>query len=163
MPSKGDRQKLSNGHWQEWTICPSCNYARWVQIEKIQAVLTGYCSSCHMHKVDSEKIYVGDGYIDRCGYKRVYIDSTSPYYSMCSTRTVNRGVVKEHRLAMACSLGRPLLGCEIVHHLNGIKTDNRLDNLLLIDSHKHNTKSYIQSLQERIKELEEKCQASPPA
>lgn len=55
---------------------------------------------------------------------------------------VNGKRVLQHRLIMEQHLGRPLTNTERVHHKNGDKTDNRIENLALHSSHSDHMKNH---------------------
>lgn len=63
------------------------------------------------------------------GYILVY----APYHP----RAASSSYVYEHDLVVERAIGRFLAAGEIVHHKNGQKDDNRLDNLELTTPHKH--------------------------
>lgn len=59
--------------------------------------------------------------------KRGYVMIRSPQHPKAN----GKSYVFEHRLVMEAHLGRFLLSDENVHHLNGIRDDNRIENLEL--------------------------------
>jgi hypothetical protein len=83
----------------------------------------GYCVNHYMKlrrhgslEFQYTKAENGEGTITRNGYRKLNIGGKQIY---------------EHRLVMEQHLGRPLQSHENVHHINGNKLDNRLENLEL--------------------------------
>lgn len=70
----------------------------------------------------------GGRHLDNRGYMLVY----SPEQS-----TRSQPYIREHRLVMQLHLGRKLDRLEHIHHLNGNKLDNRIENLLLLSNSEH--------------------------
>lgn len=61
---------------------------------------------------------------ERSGYVLVKAEPDDPM-------AMRNGYVPEHRQVMARHLGRPLEKFENVHHINGVRDDNRIENLEL--------------------------------
>lgn len=77
----------------------------------------------HKRKL-KEARWTGGRYKDRKGYVLVWIDAKLRY-------------VREHRLVMENHLGRKLKKTEEVHHINGVKDDNRIENLSIMVTGRH--------------------------
>lgn len=51
--------------------------------------------------------------------------------------TIRRKRILQHRYVIEQAIGRELLKDEIVHHLNGVKADNRIENLEVVNIKTH--------------------------
>jgi len=69
--------------------------------------------------------------VNSSGYmmERVYLDD--PFFSMAQVKVEGASYAPQHRLVMARHLGRPLEEHETVHHIDGNKLNNSLENLQL--------------------------------
>ena len=66
---------------------------------------------------------------------------------------VNGEVFREHRIVWERTHG-PLPDGWVVHHLNGDRADNKLENLYAMPRRRHSPKEIIKAHQQRIRRLE---------
>jgi len=138
------------GQLGTWITCPKCRGTRWVTESNIYKSLnfTELCASCNGRSGSKNGNWKGGLIKTGNGYLQRLLNKDNKFYCMVK----NNGYILEHRYRMALKLGRPLKKHEIVHHLNGVKNDNRDENLeLLTDKTRH---TWITKMQMRIKELE---------
>ena len=159
MPEIGDiRTGYEIGrHYHDkfvWAACVDCGKERWVKPYKGNQRCRR-CSNKAFPRLphgrgDASPHWKGGKIITRDGYIMIRLQPDDFFYPM----TNSKPYVPEHRLVMAKHLNRCLLDWEIVHHRNGIKDDNRIENLELLPSpYKHDALTRLAS---RIKVLEER-------
>lgn len=121
------------------SACIDCGKIRWVSLPEIKRGKRPYCLSCGLkhrflntptHKGKDNPKWKGGRSKQSDGYMRIWVAQDDFFRSMAD----KKGYAFEHRLVMARHLNRCLLSWEIVHHLNGIKDDNRIENLQLLPS-----------------------------
>jgi hypothetical protein len=87
----------------------------WSRAQKRQVTCSVECSSAKRRRQLA--------YTDTLGYRRITVGPPGSGL-----------VVLEHRYVFERALGRKLLPGQTVHHINGIRSDNRLENLQLRQS-----------------------------
>ena len=117
--------------------CIDCGKARW-SVVKDGVAQYPRCASCAARlngKSISGKSHPAwrGGRTRDGGYTLIKLDPSNFFYPMVD----NGGYIREHRLVMAQRLGRCLQSWECVHHKNGVKTDNKPENLELTTHGSH--------------------------
>lgn len=121
--------------------CPDCGEGRYADLRSINIAIkkntfTGRCQICSS-RLMGKKLgkrrgikssgWKGGKHYDR-GYVVCSIQPDNPFF--CMTKTYNQ--IYEHRLVVAEHLGRPLTSKEVVHHIDGERSNNHIDNLVLM-------------------------------
>lgn len=129
MPKLGEIRKAKeigyvagNGNGKFiWHACAGCEKERWVALREGKPK-SAKCKSCASRGIDAQ--WENNRGLRPEGYMQVILDKDDFFYPMS-----RHGCVLEHRLIMAKSLGRLLHSYELVHHKNGVRDDNRIENL----------------------------------
>ena len=133
-----------------WASCEKCGATRWVALAENGQPKSPTCKECSRAAIRGKNCpwWKGGRQQVGYGYVRIVLDRNDPLFHKVGNR------IQEHRLVMIRHLGRLLEPHEIIHHINGIKDDNRIENLAIEDrrNHQHYTKRKV--YQQRIRELE---------
>ena len=147
-------QKYRQKHGQR-TACLDCGKMRLVLLRNGKPESLR-CYPCAMKALalqrfgSSSPVWKGGKTRDKRGYIYVCLNRDACFFSL-TKRCCH--YVPDLRLVMARHLGRCLHRWELVHHKNGIKDDNRIENLQLVSDDRH---KQITVLEERIKFLEKR-------
>ena len=154
--SRGQYIGKASGKEYIYVACTECGFRRWVQKEPHNKGGLRLCRVCS-NRLVSTRQRVRKGYEPgrsvrkRGGYIFVRLEPDDPLHGLVTTKAGH--FVAEHRLVMARYLGRLLKSSEIVHHLNGVHDDNRIENLMIVSRGEHRVVGQ-EMVEQRIKLLE---------
>lgn len=141
---RGETERHRRG--TEKRYCKVCKAEFWVQQARIKKRQGIYCSkSCRAKDLTPEQ----EGIRNWNWKGGKWFDKTNGYVFVWTPEKVKIGkkeprirhrYLPEHRLVMEKYLERKLNPWEFIHHKNGIKNDNRLENLELMTKRVHQGK-----------------------
>jgi len=133
-------------HTMFFDPCIKCGTPHWVRIHSRNT----YCSRCGLKHTGPRRDRSSDGRFTTDGYVIVRVEKTDPLRAMSKAG----GWVLEHRLIVARRIGRPLTHNDVIHHINGIRSDNSNGNLQLLTVRTHHSHLVTKDAQKRIVDLE---------
>ena len=138
----------NTGHsYYVWHACIDCGKERWVLLRN------GIPDSLRCRRCEIRRRPAPDRKSDGHGYVLVRLTPETEFFRPMAAK--NSNYVLEHRLVMAQHLKRCLLPWEVVHHRNGITSDNSSENLQLLPSRSRHmpdstAKRYINKLEKLV-------------
>lgn len=156
MPELGEiRTAKETGHKGgdkfTWCACEECARERWVILARGKPKF----KICHFCQRQNNPHWKGGRIKKVNGYIGIMLQPDDFFFPM----TDKDKYVSEHRLVIAKHLNRCLLPWEVVHHKNGVKDDNRLENLALLGADGRHNKllnKEIKNLQRQVGQLQER-------
>jgi hypothetical protein len=128
-----DYRKSESNQRYVWGKCPKCSDGKWTNVDvgnqddgiTSKSICKRCCGSSGKPRTPYKKNKIKSGYV------HIAVPKIDPLFPVCHQKNSRSGIANEHRYVMSQHLGRPLYKWESVHHKNGKRDDNRIENLEL--------------------------------